>query len=190
MGRKTNKKAYLCPRNALLSISFYARRIVVIYSQKDIIMKKFLTLVALVATGLTASAQHGVGVQLGYGSKTERLSLGAKYQYSFTKNWRAEAAFDYTFAPKNSSFWTLGVNAHYIFQLEKDFSVYPTVGLYNAHVSAGSGEFSSSDNELGVALGGGAQYHFNKKFTGFFEAKYMTAYEGQAGIFAGVVYNF
>lgn len=153
-------------------------------------MKKFLTLVAFVATGLTASAQHGVGVQLGYGSKTERLSLGAKYQYSFTKNWRAEAAFDYTFMPKNSTFWTLGVNAHYVFQLAEDFSVYPSVGLYNAHSGFDVAGVSSSDNELGFAVGGGAQYHFNSKWTGFFEAKYMTAYEGQAGLFAGVVYNF
>ncbi|MDO4715471.1 MAG: outer membrane beta-barrel protein [Bacteroidales bacterium] len=149
-------------------------------------MKKILTLVALVAAGLTASAQHGVGVHLGYGSNTEKMSFGAKYQYAFTKNWRGEAVLDYSFMPKNTTFWTVGVNAHYIFQLEKDFSVYPTAGLYNAHASVGS----VSDNELGVAFGGGAQYHFNKKFTGFFEAKYMTAGSGQAGLFAGVVYNF
>ena len=96
--------------------------------------------------GLCASAQEkgdmAVGLNLGVapslesGASVTNFGIGAKFQYNVTNPIRLEAAFDYGFKNKGVDVMTIGVNAHYIFNVANKFNIYPLVGVGYAHCKA------------------------------------------------------
>ncbi len=118
-------------------------------------MKKciFLALAAMVAL-LPASAKEkqtfdpnqaatfGAHISAGYG-----VALGVQAQYNLDEPIRLEGHVSTTLA--NFPYIIFGVNGHYLFPINKQFTLYPIVG-----VEAGLG---NAPGYIGANFGGGAQ---------------------------------
>ena len=123
-------------------------------------MKKFFIFTCAALIGLCASAQEkgdmAVGLNLGVapclesGASVTNFGIGAKFQYNVTNPIRLEAAFDYGFKNKGVDVMTIGVNAHYIFNVANKFNIYPLVGVGYAHCKAtASGIPDLDENDWG-----------------------------------------
>lgn len=184
-------------------------------------MKKFFIFTCAALIGLCASAQEkgdmAVGVNLGVapclesGASVTNFGIGAKFQYNVTDPIRLEAALDYGFKNKGVDAMTLGVNAHYLFNVAEKFIVYPIVGLGYAHCGAtASGvpdideddwpdpdiDFdakseSGSINRFYFNIGVGGQYDINDKLAVNLELKYQYIKDfNRLPISVGVAYKF
>ena len=186
-------------------------------------MKKYLVAMCMTLVGLCASAQEkgdmaaglnvGVAPCLESGASVTNFGIGAKFQYNVTNPIRLEAAFDYGFKNKGMAVMTLGVNAHYIFNLGEKFNVYPLVGLGYAHLGGGvsGGDYdydysydwsrssnfeseesgSSSASKFFFNVGVGAEYALNDKLSVGAEIKYQYIKDfNRLPINIGVTYKF
>ena len=150
-----------------------------------------MVLACCAVLGLAAHAQkkgdQAFGVNLSYADDLETVGLGVKYQYSFTKRIRGEASFDYFLEKNELNVWDLNANVHYLFPLDKKFTLYPLAGVTFVHASA----FSVSDSNFGINLGGGGSYEIDSKWRANVEMKYQ-AFDG-GGQFVpsiGLAYKF
>ncbi len=150
-----------------------------------------MVLACCAVLGLAAHAQkkgdQAFGVNLSYADDLETVGLGVKYQYSFTKRVRGEGSFDYFFENRGLKAWDLNANVHYLFPLDKKFTLYPLAGLTLVHLSA----FGGSDSNFGINLGGGGSYEIDSKWRANVEMKYQ-AFDG-GGQFVpsiGLAYKF
>ncbi len=154
-------------------------------------MKKVFLLFALLCAFTTASfAQQGdqsVGVRLNYGNDTN-MGIGVNYRYTFTDNWRVEPAFDYYFENDGVSFWSLGANAHYLFPLANQVSIYPLAGLGYTHAKP---KGIDGEGKISINMGCGVDYRFASNITFNAEAKYMIIDNyNQLVISAGLAFSF
>lgn len=184
-------------------------------------MKKFFIFTCAALIGLCASAQEkgdmAVGVNLGVapclesGASVTNFGIGAKFQYNVTDPIRLEAALDYGFKSKGVDAMTLGVNAHYLFNVADKFIVYPIVGLGYAHCGATASGIpdmdeddwmhgdmhydtkseSGSINRFYFNIGVGGQYDINDKLAVNLELKYQYIKDfNRLPISVGVAYKF
>ena len=185
-------------------------------------MKKFFIFTCAALIGLCASAQEkgdmAVGVNLGVapclesGASVTNFGIGAKFQYNVTDPIRLEAALDYGFKSKGVDAMTLGVNAHYLFNVAEKFIVYPIVGLGYAHCGATASGIpdmdeddwmygdiddydtkseSGSINRFYFNIGVGGQYDINDKLAVNLELKYQYIKDfNRLPISVGVAYKF
>lgn len=185
-------------------------------------MKKFFIFTCAALIGLCASAQEkgdmAVGVNLGVAPCLESVAsvtnfgIGAKFQYNVTDPIRLEAALDYGFKSKGVDAMTLGINAHYLFNVADKFIVYPIVGLGYAHCGAtasgipnmdeddwphgdiddyGTKSESGSINRFYFNIGVGGQYDINDKLAVNLELKYQYIKDfNRLPISVGVAYKF
>lgn len=177
--------------------------------------------------GLCAFAQEkgdmAVGLNLGVapslesGASVTNFGIGAKFQYNVTNPIRLEGAFDYGFKNKGVDVMTIGINAHYIFNLSDKFNIYPLVGVGYAHCKAtaigipdldendwldiaygktdiddyGTKEESGSANKFFFNVGVGGQYDLNDKLAVNLEIKYQYIRNfNRLPISLGVAYKF
>lgn len=155
-------------------------------------MKKLLSIAGLVLgfiffsnTNALAQNEFKVGAGLAYGSEVEAIGIQAGAVYDFTEEFSAAADF-IVFFPDNYDWWELNVNGHYRFLSQDNVTVYGLAGLNYATLSIDLGQFgSASDSELGLNLGGGAEFglDFAKLYT---ELKYVVGNADQLGISAGL----
>ena len=152
-------------------------------------MKKFLMMACMMLFSTAMFAQQGamyLGGNLNYATDYENFGIGAKAQYEFIQNLRAEASADYFFKKNDVSMWDINANMHYLFRISDKFAVYPLAGLNLA--------FFNHDipTRLGVNLGGGLEYYVasNVKIGG--EAKYIVSDNGYSrfGANFGVTFLF
>lgn len=190
-------------------------------------MKKFFIFTCAALIGLCASAQEkgdmAVGVNLGVapclesGASVTNFGIGAKFQYNVTNPIRLEGAFDYGFKNKGVDVMTIGINAHYIFNLSDKFNIYPLVGVGYAHCKAtaigipdldandwldidygetdiddyGTKEESDSANKFFFNVGVGAEYAINDKISIGAEIKYQYIENfNRLPISLGIAYKF
>lgn len=159
-------------------------------------MKNFIRFISLIAvimlTASTSFAQSGdikVGGGLVYGSEVEAIGLQANGVYGFTEEISAAADVSIYF-PDGYDWWAINLNGHYNFHAEEGTSVYGLAGLNIATLSfdVDLGQFGSasgSDSEVGLNLGGGAE--FDVEFAHVFgEAKYIIGNADQFVIGAGL----
>ena len=167
-------------------------------------MKKVLLLIVCLIAGISSSfAQErgdmGIGMNLNYGSETS-VGLGAKFQYNVTDNIRVEPEFNYYFKHDYTTFWDLGVNVQYLFQVAEDVVIYPLAGLGYAHADVelemdlgeyGTVEASGSGGDVQFKFGAGAEYRLTDTFKVVVEPKFQLVDGRNQFVFsAGVVYNF
>lgn len=171
-------------------------------------MKKlFIFIFAVMCSFAAANAQQkgsmAVGINLGMGLSYDEITydggsfnnyaIGAKFQYSLTDKIRLEPALNYYLEKDNVSMWDAMVNAHYLFpMLESKVNVYPLagVGMYGVKVDLGA-HGSSSDSELAINVGGGAEYKLTDKISVGAEVKYVIVSDfGHIGINLGATYAF
>lgn len=158
---------------------------------KQEFMKKLVLLACCLALGLGAHAQkkgqQAFGVNLSYADDFETAGFGVKYQYNFTKRVRGEGAFDYFFKHKGLKAWDLNANVHYLFPLDRKFTLYPLAGMTLVHLSG----WGDSNSSFGINLGGGGSYEIDSKWRANIEMKYQ-AFDG-GGQFVpsiGLAYKF
>ncbi len=163
-------------------------------------MKKLFFVVLVVMVSMVSSAQFKVGGGLAIGTKAgfdeggHKLGIGidVKGDYAFNETWSLSPDFILFFpgSPEgfDVTFWQLNANAHYNFHEADGFNFYGLAGLNYSQVKVDwdmgeSGTWGSSDGEVGLNLGAGANY---SQFFG--ELKYDTAFE-QLTITIGILFG-
>jgi outer membrane protein X len=162
-------------------------------------MKKALfTLLLAGVISFSASAQTPVriGGLLGYGSEIENIALGAIAEFMIKENMGISPSLVFYFPKKENglkySLWELNGNFNYYFITEGSAHVYGLAGLniagYKAkYESDFFDDYSSSDTEVGLNLGGGVNFVTkNDKLLPFAELKYVISDFDQLCIFAGI----
>lgn len=128
---------------------------------------------ALMAAGLMAQEKGEIAVGgnlvLGSGDSYTNYGIGAKFQYNVINRLRLEPSFTYFLKKDNLSMWDLSVNAHYLFPVAEKIAVYPLAGLSILGLNP---EYGDSDTEIGLNLGGGADYQLTDKLFLNLELKY------------------
>ena len=123
-------------------------------------MKKFIIAASLIFLGLgSAFAQQGkqaVGGSLSYGTETESVGIGAKYQYNITNEIRIEPSMDYFFKHNGLSMFDINANVHYLVPIASNVKIYPLAGFtftsWHQDLGIGAG-FGASTSKFGVNLG-------------------------------------
>jgi outer membrane protein X len=163
------------------------------------IFKTAIAVIALTTIGLTANAQQkgdmAWGVQgaytslEGYPDNVSFLGLGAKFRYNVTDPIRLEAAFTYYLPKDEMSLWDFSADAQWLFPISDKVTLYPAAGLGIYGVKVSVLGYSTSDSELGLNLGGGADFNISEKMAITAQLKYNTAIE-RVILSAGVAFNF
>ncbi|MEL7834726.1 hypothetical protein [Fodinibius sp. Rm-B-1B1-1] len=159
-------------------------------------MKKLLTLGCLILGMIFFSNSNAyaqaetfkAGGGLAFGSEVEAIGIQAGAVYGFTDEINGAADF-IIFFPDNYDWWELNVNGHYNFMAEDGVRLYGLAGLNYANLSVDLGQFgSTSDSEIGLNLGGGAEYGLD--FANLYgELKYVLGNADQLGISAGLRFD-
>jgi opacity protein-like surface antigen len=155
-------------------------------------MKKLLTTSAILLGFMlftnTSYSQDATDIKVGggliYGSEVEAIGIQAGAKYGVTNEISAAADFAIYF-PDNYDWWTINVNGHYHFVTEDDKKVYGLAGLNYATIKVEFLGQSASDSELGLNVGGGAEFAlgFGDLYA---EAKYILGDADQLALSAGV----
>lgn len=161
------------------------------------IFKNALALVAVALMACTVNAQEKgemrIGAQMNYGlhSDYKNPGLGVRYQYCITDHFRIEPSANFFFKKDNMTMWDLNFNLHYVFQLAPKFNIYPLGGLTLLGADYDFHDYSDSDTQFGINLGGGVEYWLTHNFGFNGEVKYQFV-DGwdRPVISAGVMYKF
>lgn len=186
--------------------------------KKVILSLSIAILMAAVMPAMAQQGAMKLGPQLGYGFDAKTLGVGAKFTYSLSDQIRLNPGFMY-FLPKSeemtytdidpitgqliyetetikTTWWELNLDGNYMFGDEDELCFYGLAGLNVTGVSVSyeaTGELdfdlSASTTEVGINLGGGVQYPFTDKMSGFAELKYTAASTDQLGFAAGLLFS-
>lgn len=162
-------------------------------------MKKILLTVMLAGViSLAANAQTRVGGLLGYGSEIESAALGGVAEFMINDNMGISPQLVFFFGKKEGgvkqSLWEINGNFNYYF-MQEEVDLYGLAGLNFANYKIkydvpGFGSGSTTDSEIGLNLGLGANFHVsNDQILPFAELKYVISDFDQLCIFAGVKFN-
>lgn len=164
-----------------------------------------LSLFAIISLGPTRlqAQEKSVGAALVYGTDIKSVGLQAQGQYFFTENWAASPSLVY-FLPKSyyqdfkMKWFELNLNANYYFTIENEnIRPYATGGLGLSFISMPTTySFFDEDvknttyTEVGLNLGGGADFVVSDNLRPFGELRYAINGFGQLSIVGGVRYTF
>lgn len=162
-------------------------------------MKKILLTVLLAGViSLAANAQTRVGGLLGFGSEIESLAIGGLAEFMINEKMGISPQLVFFFGKSEdgykSSLWEINGNFNYYFMQDK-VDLYGLAGLNIATAKSkydipGFGSESTSDTELGINLGLGANFPVsNESILPFAEIKYVVGDFDQLCIFGGVKFN-
>lgn len=138
----------------------------------------------------SAQSENRFGVMLAYGSEIENVGLGITADFPVAEKLTLAPSFIYYF-PKDYgtgdlNWWELNADANYYLVDDENIGFYGLAGLNYSHVSYDSGYGDSSDGELGLNLGVGANFIIDSSVTPFAQVKYVIIDGGQVVIGAGV----
>ena len=176
---------------------------------KSVFLKRMaIVVIAVLTMSVAVNAQEkgdmavGGSLVLGSGDSYSNVGIGAKFQYNVMTPLRLEGAFTYFLKKDNVSMWDLSVNAHWLFPVTPQITVYPLAGLgiLGSKVSVPSidlgpiGSFgggSASESEVGFNLGGGIDFNLTDKLFLNAELKYKIGNTWDRLLLsAGVGYRF
>jgi outer membrane protein X len=140
-------------------------------------MKKLLMIAFMALMSTTMFAQAGstwVGANVNYGlhSDYKNLGFGAKVQWEFIDNVRAEASGNYFLKKDYCTMWDLNLNLHYLVSVDK-LKIYPLAGLTILDSKVEVGNISASDSNFGINLGAGVEYPISETVKLNLEGKYQ-----------------
>jgi len=132
-------------------------------------------------------AQLSVGGGIAYGSDVEEIGLQVRGVYSIADQWRAGADLIYYLdGIKGLSYYEINTNGHFVFTDNGKFLAYALAGLNYFRVSiTGFG----GGSEIGLNLGGGAQFMFSDSISGLLELKYVIGDADQFVAGIGVMFE-
>lgn len=138
-------------------------------------MKRLLLLIALVAIFMGAQAQTGsksLMLKAGYQTDYERFGIGLEGRYNVTDNIRIAPDLTFFFPKNHVTGLDINVNAHYVFDVQDGFSVYPLAGIAAVNNRWSAGGDSEGSTDFGFNLGAGASYDVTSTSYLNFEFKY------------------
>lgn len=140
-------------------------------------MKKLLMIACMMLMGTAAFAQQGstwVGVNANYGmhSDYKNFGVGAKVQYEFIDNVRAEASGNYFFKKDYCTMWDVNLNVHYLIPVG-GCKIYPLAGLTLLGSKVEILGVSASDSDFGANLGAGVEFPLSDAIKLNIEGKYQ-----------------
>lgn len=140
-------------------------------------MKKIMMIACMMLMSIGAFAQDapfavGANVNYGFASNYKQVGFGAKFQYEFIENVRAELGGKYFLKKDGLSVWSGNLNFHYLIPVGESFKVYPILG---AALVGMSPEHGSGETMFGFNAGAGVEYALNEQLKLEFEAIYQYA---------------
>ncbi len=143
-------------------------------------MKKFMMIAAmmLMSIGAFAQGKFAIGANAGiaaYGDSYNPFGIGAKLQYEFVENFRAELAYNYWFAKNDAGIMDIDLNLQYLIPISDGLKVYPLVGanLGMTHGDAFKLLFDGQESIFGFQGGAGIEYYLSEVFKVNFDIKYQ-----------------
>lgn len=124
---------------------------------------------------MSANAQTGsksLLLKAGYQTDYERFGLGVEGRYNITDNIRLAPDVTFYFPNNHLTGLDINVNAHYVFNIQDNLSVYPLagIGMVNNRFSY-KGE-SIGHTDFGFNLGAGVSYDISGNSFVNFDFKY------------------
>jgi len=134
-----------------------------------------------------------LGGGLGYGTVIKNIGVNFRGDVKFGKQWSITPHFNWFFN-KNKGPITLRWNAfnvdgHYYFEIDQTWTIYPIFGVNIATVSEKENSITFSNSDVGINLGFGSEYNFDRRLSGFGEIKYVVSDADQAVITLGILYQ-
>lgn len=141
-------------------------------------MKKYLMIVCMMLISTATFAQQGatwVGANVNYGLHKDykNLGIGAKVQYEFIDNFRAEASGNYFFKKDYCTMWDVNLNVHYLIKASDKLTIYPLAGLTLLGEKVEVAGVSASDSDFGFNAGAGVEFPLSEGIKLNIEAKYQ-----------------
>ena len=177
-------------------------------------MKKLMLVAALMlmSVGVFAQGKVAIGANAGvalYGDGYNPFGFGAKLQYEFVENVRAELGYNYWLPKDKAGLMDFNLNLQYLIPLSDNVNIYPMVGgnLAMTHGDAVKALFDKQQTIFGfqgglgiefyvaenVKLNVDAKYQYNKKTKEFTDRgtihKFEMKYNGPV-FMAGIAYVF
>lgn len=139
-------------------------------------MKKILMIALMAVMSMGAFAQDGkfaVGANVGmaaYGDSYNPFGLGAKFQYEFVENVRAEVAYNYWFPKDKAGIMDFDLNFQYLFPVAEDIKIYPLAGV---NLAMQHGDMDEKESIFGFNAGAGAEYYLSEQLKLNLDIKYQ-----------------
>ena len=141
------------------------------------IMKKYLMIACMMLMSTAMFAQDSkfaIGINAGmfaHGDEYNPFGLGAKFQYEFVQNVRAELSGDYWFKKDGYGLWDANLDIQYLIPIAEGLKVYPMAGatLMGNH---GDGEKKTA---FGFNAGAGIEYYVAESVKLNLDIKYLYA---------------
>ena len=149
-------------------------------------MKKLMMIAAMMLMSMGAFAQEAgrmaIGLDANYGIKKDasRLGAGAKFQYSITDDFRAEAKFIYYPKKDFSTIWNAMVNVQYVIPCAEKLYAYPLVGIGFCGESVDILGYSASETLFEFHGGAGIEYFLSDNVKLNFDAIYQYGKKGES----------
>ena len=83
----------------------------------------------------------------------------------------------------------LNIDGHYYFKVDQSLYVYPVFGINFATVAEKVNSITFSNSEVGVNLGIGTEYFFDRRLSGFSEIKYVVSDADQLVVSFGMLFR-
>lgn len=125
-------------------------------------MKKFLLIAVLCISALSASAGGLRSVDMKANLRND-FGLGVGLTFQLPKNFEAAPSINFYF--DDPHVLTIDGDFRYRFELPRNFSLYPVLGLVYFH--------ADDYNKVGVNIGGGFSYDINSHWAVGLELKYQ-----------------
>lgn len=159
------------------------------------IRRNLLTLILLIfSVTLSVNAQEiRLGGGLIYGTVAKNIGLNFRGDVNFNKQWTITPNFSWFFNKKSNLItrkWNaLNIDGHYNFEVDPTWYIYPILGVNLATVSEKVNNITFSNADVGINLGFGSEFYFDRRFSGFGEIKYVISDADQLVIVFGVLYQ-
>jgi len=145
---------------------------------------------------IPATAQDykiNLGGGLIYGTSQKNVGFDFRGDVTFFDQWSISPHFNVFFNKKDNYVterWNaFNIDAHYFFELERLWKIYPLLGINFATVSEKVNDITFSNAEIGMNIGAGAEYPLDSRLNGFGELKYVIGDADQAVITVGLLYT-
>ena len=140
-------------------------------------MKKLMMIAALMLMSVGAFAQEagkmaiGADANMVFKDSNSRFAVGAKFQYEFIENIRAEVGFKFYPKKWENTCWNANLNFQYVIPVADKFNVYPIAGVGLFGMSFSDGD----DSETAFVFhgGAGAEYFLSDNLKLYFDAVYQ-----------------
>lgn len=134
-----------------------------------------------------------LGGGLGYGTVAKNIGINFRGDVKFHKQWSITPHFNIFFNKKDGALtkkWNaLNIDGHYYFEVDQTWTIYPVFGVNFATVSQRLNDITFSNSDVGINLGFGSEYNFDRRFSGFGEIKYVISDADQVVITLGILYK-